>query len=405
MLPGLGEYGMTDVISTARAARERLAQGLGALQTPGVPESLLATAEPIAQAMAALHRIESSQGAAAAVSAPEALAAVRRALGALQQQPTGHAAVDRALEAVAGSLGMVHSLATVVAQAPAAPAQPAFQPPAPAQPAFPAAVAAPHIPAFAQTQLAGPTPAAFAAPQAIPAPVAFPPQQTAARPAFPQNLPQAGFPQQPPQAGFPQQPPQHSASFAATMPSQPPPAPATAPAVAPQPAARPQPAQPVPAAAWQQPAPAAAPPPAWQQPAPAAPVPPAQAATAPGTWPSAGALPAAGLPRVEAALGAHSPTNFYKGLSGNDVIEAGGLFVATYQILPLDTRLLLKVTLPGGYEFEAQAVVRWTREGDNAGFDGAPPGFGAQFTDISAEGRQLVYRYVRNREPLFHDDL
>jgi hypothetical protein len=34
-----------------------------------------------------------------------------------------------------------------------------------------------------------------------------------------------------------------------------------------------------------------------------------------------------------------------------------------------------------------------------------PPGFGARFTEISQEGRQLVYRYVRNREPLFYDDL
>ena len=35
----------------------------------------------------------------------------------------------------------------------------------------------------------------------------------------------------------------------------------------------------------------------------------------------------------------------------------------------------------------------------------AQPGFGAQFTQITPEARQLVYRYVRNREPLFHDDL
>jgi len=32
-------------------------------------------------------------------------------------------------------------------------------------------------------------------------------------------------------------------------------------------------------------------------------------------------------------------------------------------------------------------------------------GFGARFTQITPEARQLIYRYVRNREPLFHDDL
>ena len=48
--------------------------------------------------------------------------------------------------------------------------------------------------------------------------------------------------------------------------------------------------------------------------------------------------------------------------------------------------------------------MRWSREQSDAGND-APPGFGAQFTQITPEARQLVYRYVRNREPLFHDDL
>jgi len=107
--------------------------------------------------------------------------------------------------------------------------------------------------------------------------------------------------------------------------------------------------------------------------------------------------------RVEAELGAHSATNFYKGLSGNDVIDSGGIFIATYQIPPIGQDLIIKVSLPGGYEFEAMGIVKWTRDAPNSGAD-APPGFGAQFTQISPEGRQLVYRYVRNREPLFHDD-
>ena len=113
-----------------------------------------------------------------------------------------------------------------------------------------------------------------------------------------------------------------------------------------------------------------------------------------------------GVIRVEAALGAHSTTNFFKGLSGNDVIDSGGIFIATYQIPDIGAPLLIKVSMPGGYEFEAQGVVTWTREVpmSTAGPE-SPPGYGAKFTQISNEGRQLVYRYVRNREPLFHDDL
>jgi hypothetical protein len=109
---------------------------------------------------------------------------------------------------------------------------------------------------------------------------------------------------------------------------------------------------------------------------------------------------------VDAELGAHSGTNFYKGLSGNDVIDSGGVFIATYQIPNIGQALLIKVSLPGGYEFEADGVVHWTREAPHStrGVE-SPPGYGARFTRISQEGRQLVYRYVRNREPLFYDDL
>jgi hypothetical protein len=107
---------------------------------------------------------------------------------------------------------------------------------------------------------------------------------------------------------------------------------------------------------------------------------------------------------VAAELGAHSPSNFYKGLSGNDIVDHGGLFVSTYKLPKIGAPVRLRVSLPGGYEFEANAVVRWRREPNESATD-APPGFGAQFTEITPEARQLVYRYVRNREPMFHDDL
>ena len=131
-----------------------------------------------------------------------------------------------------------------------------------------------------------------------------------------------------------------------------------------------------------------APAPAAQAPAPAAPI------------------AAGGLLRVNAELGVHSATNFYKGLSGNDLFDSGGIFIATYQIPQIGRELVIHVSMPGGYEFDAKGVVRWTREAplSTAGAE-APPGFGAQFTEIGAEGRQLIQRYVRNREPLFHDDL
>ena len=102
------------------------------------------------------------------------------------------------------------------------------------------------------------------------------------------------------------------------------------------------------------------------------------------------------------SLGTHSASNFYKGLGGNDVIEHGGLFIATYKVLKIGTPIELRVMLPGDYEFTASAVVQWSRE---ASAGEAEPGYGARFTHITPEGRQLVYRYTRYREPLFYDDL
>lgn len=325
-----------DALGAARSARESLAKGLAALQTPGLPPQLLAVADPVAQAMSALHRIEASGGGAIAEAAPTALNFVRQALALLQSQQVAHPAVDQGIEAIAGSLGLVHQLAQSVASATPAPA------------------AAPAVSPYAGTVMdpgaAAPRPLAGGAMPAV---------------ALPTGAVPAG--------GMPVAQPPAQAKPAATVASPPP---AAARPAAPAPA-------PVGGIAYAN-APAAAPP----QARPVAPV-------------------AGGGQRFEAALGAHSPTNFYKGLSGNDVIESGGIFIATYQIPPIGTNLVVHVSLPGGYEFDAQAVVRWTREAPNSVPNGgeAPPGFGAQFLNISPEGRQLVYRYVRNREPLFHDDL
>jgi hypothetical protein len=116
------------------------------------------------------------------------------------------------------------------------------------------------------------------------------------------------------------------------------------------------------------------------------------------------------LRAVDAPLGAHSPSNFYTGLAGGDVVASGGLFVATYQVPKVGEKVLLKISMPGGYEFLAKAKVAWTRDvatslnpGSARGIAGAP-GFGAQFCEITDEGWRLIQRYVRNREPLFHED-
>jgi len=327
-----------DLVTMARTAREGFARGLGALQTQGVPPPLTAAAEPIATAMSALHRIESSRGVALVEAGPTALAAARQALSQLQSMPTQHPAVLQAIEAIAGSLGLVHPISQQAGEGSLAPI-----PPTRPSSAYAGAAEQPPQVAVVQPGWGGQPPAAQRA-----NPIA----QTQLASQSWQDTQAA---QPPPQQAW--QPPQQQA--------------------------------------WQPPT-QQAPQPAYQQPPLAAP----QAAAH-----AAAQMAAAGNAlRVEAELGAHSGTNFYKGLSGNDVVDSGGIFVATYSIPEIGRPLVIKVSLPGGYEFEALAVVRWTRDSPQSGADGSP-GYGAQFTQISPEARQLVYRYVRNREPLFHDDL
>jgi hypothetical protein len=365
---------MAEIISTARSAREALAQGLNALQADAnSPPGFLQAAEPIAMAMGALHRIERSAGAELAAAAPQALDAVRQALAILQTQSTSDPRVLAILEIVAGSLGMVFSLtkAAKYGPAPQPVAAQAYAPPPPVQQPAPQ-------PQYAQT-----------------------PQPQYQQPA-PQYAPQPQYQQPAPQYAPPPQYQQPVAPQAAPQPQY-----GQAPAhVAAQPQPAPQPAPAQYGAAQRDPfagSQAAHEPPPWgAQPA-AQPQP-----AAPAAQQGAGAeeIRQARLPQVDAELGTHSVSNFYKGLSGNDVVENGGLFVSTYNIPEIGQKLKVRVALPGGYEFEALGVVRWTREArESISTEISPPGFGLQFTSITAEGRNLVYRYVRNREPIFHDDL
>ena len=342
---------MTDPITTSKSARESLARGLNALQAdPSVPPQLVELASPIAQAMGALHQIERTQQ--LAPHADVALNHVRGALASLQAANANHPAVTNALEAVATSLSLVHTLSRMAnGPAPAAQAQ--------------AAQAAPQAQAAPRPQ---PVPAQQAAPQQPPAQQAAPQAPPQAQPVVSQQGAQRT--QAMAQKPVIQQGPQAAAGGGGMV--------ARDPFAAP--------------AGGQHHAPLAA-----GMHAQASPMGPSASPSMPVPAPPAGT----GVQLVNADLGAHSPTNFYKGLAGNDIIDHGGLFVSTYILPKMGAPVRLKVSLPGGYEFEANAVVKWTRE--DGGGD-APPGFGAQFTQITPEARQLVYRYVRNREPLFHDD-
>lgn len=104
------------------------------------------------------------------------------------------------------------------------------------------------------------------------------------------------------------------------------------------------------------------------------------------------------LPRFDVVLDGGSPSTFWRGLDGEDVVRHGGVFVATYAKLPpLGALLALSFEFPGRVRAECQAQVSWVQE--HLG-DDAPAGFGAKLVNPTADLCAIVAQFVRHREPL-----
>ncbi|MBX3127844.1 MAG: TIGR02266 family protein [Polyangiaceae bacterium] len=99
---------------------------------------------------------------------------------------------------------------------------------------------------------------------------------------------------------------------------------------------------------------------------------------------------------VEVALGVHSESNFFSGLTRD--ISDGGLFVATHTPLPLGTHVTVKFALPACPEISADGEVVWVSEPVSG-----HPGMGVRFLALSPENEALIRRFMAKREPLYHD--
>lgn len=105
--------------------------------------------------------------------------------------------------------------------------------------------------------------------------------------------------------------------------------------------------------------------------------------------------------------------NFYVGLSED--ISEGGLFIATFYLLPIGTPVELSFTLPNTDEpITASGTVQWLRGPDaiassenifGAGGDphGVAPGIGIQFHDLDAAERTTIRNFMQRRQPVFFD--
>ncbi len=103
---------------------------------------------------------------------------------------------------------------------------------------------------------------------------------------------------------------------------------------------------------------------------------------------------------IEADIGMQSETNFFTGFSMD--ISSGGLFVSTYDILPLDSEVNVNFSLPGGPMMSLSGLVRWVREYNDVAPD-TSPGMGIMFEGLSAEQENDINAYLAASNPLFYD--
>lgn len=98
-------------------------------------------------------------------------------------------------------------------------------------------------------------------------------------------------------------------------------------------------------------------------------------------------------------IGVYSETNFYSGFSED--ISEGGIFVSTYDLRPIGSRVNLEFVLPGGYEVKCSGEVRWVK--DPTDTMEVKPGMGVQFEELSDEDLEAIKEFVSNRSPIFHE--
>jgi uncharacterized protein (TIGR02266 family) len=95
-----------------------------------------------------------------------------------------------------------------------------------------------------------------------------------------------------------------------------------------------------------------------------------------------------------------SGAKFFTGFDGH--ISSGGLFVATYNIHPIGTTVIVKVRLPSGHLVAERANVKWIREFDDSA-DGILPGMGVVFERLAPKDQRRINRYVAEHETIFYE--
>lgn len=105
--------------------------------------------------------------------------------------------------------------------------------------------------------------------------------------------------------------------------------------------------------------------------------------------------------RLDVRISLTSQDNFFSGFAQN--ISNGGLFIASFDLLPIGHPLEVSFSLPGGLFMKTNAVVRWVRPLD----PNQPshwPGMGVEFLDLDEGGQEAINAFMDLRAPLFFED-
>jgi uncharacterized protein (TIGR02266 family) len=77
-------------------------------------------------------------------------------------------------------------------------------------------------------------------------------------------------------------------------------------------------------------------------------------------------------------------------------MSAGGMFIRTKDILPVNTSMVMKFRLPDRkIIITCKAKVAWTNEPDDLKKYSLPPGMGVQFTDLSLINHQIIEDFLK----------
>jgi Tfp pilus assembly protein PilZ len=115
--------------------------------------------------------------------------------------------------------------------------------------------------------------------------------------------------------------------------------------------------------------------------------------SAPEAWDSVSDI----VPARVIAVDFTENTHFFTSLAGD--IEDGGIFVATYERLPVGTRLAIWFELPAGSVLDARGEVRFIRDDGSLGH----PGLGIAFTDLAPEAYDAILEHCARHPPLYAD--